>query len=728
MVLIKKKILQRENFVYLWGEMCYWSHLVTKLGNVTLDKIFQFYSKEFVVTSAFKHPISHALTSFRTHDLDAAFIAANSQSGKVHHLPPSIWKNKQGKSKSPLDRAIEGTQDFFFKEQLPKGYWWAELESNVTITAEYIMLFHFLGLVDREREQKMANYLLSKQTEAGYWTIYYGGPGDLSTTVEAYFALKLAGYSADHPALVKARTFIISEGGVTGSRVFTKIFLALFGEFDWRGVPSMPVELTLLPDWAYINIYEFSSWARATIVPLSVVMERRPVREISPHQRVQELYVRPPRLSDYSFSKDEGVLTWRNFFIGLDQVLKVYEKTPFRPLRKAALAKAEKWVLEHQEPTGDWGGIQPAMLNAILALSTLGYRNDDPVMVKGLEALENFCIESGGQIVLQSCISPVWDTALALKALTDSGVPTDHPSLVKAGQWLLDHEVRKPGDWRVKSPELEPGGWAFEFLNDWYPDVDDSGFVMMALKGIDFKERAQFDDAVKRGINWCLGMQSKNGGWGAFDKDNTRHILNKIPFADLEALIDPPTADLTGRMLELMGSFGYPKEHPAAQRALSFLKKNQEPDGSWWGRWGVNYLYGTWSVLCGLQAIGVDMNEPWVKQAVTWLKSRQNIDGGWGETCESYHDPSLAGIGESTASQTGWALLGLMAAGEAKSATVVRGVQYLLATQKEDGTWDESYYTGTGFPKYFMIKYHIYRNCFPLMALGTYRTLTGGGE
>lgn len=678
------------------------------------------------MTSAFKHPISHALTSFRTAGLGSASDGGNSQSGKVHHLPPSIWKSKQGKSKSPLDLAIEASQDFFFKEQLPKGYWWAELESNVTITAEYIMLFHFLGLVDREREQKMANYLLSKQTDNGFWTIYYGGPGDLSTTVEAYFALKLAGYSADHPAMEKARAFILQEGGVIRSRVFTKIFLALFGEFDWRGVPSMPVELTLLPKWAYINIYEFSSWARATIVPLSVVMERRPVREISPSQRVPELYVRTPRLADYSFSKDDGILTWRNFFIGLDHVLKVYEKTPLRPFKKAALAKAEQWVLEHQEATGDWGGIQPAMLNAILALSTLGYRNDHPAVAKGLVALENFSIESGDQLVLQSCVSPVWDTALALKALTDSGVPTDHPSLVKAGQWLLDREVRKPGDWSVKSPELEPGGWAFEFLNDWYPDVDDSGFVMMALKGIQFRERTQFDDAVKRGINWCLGMQSRNGGWGAFDKDNTRHILNKIPFADLEALIDPPTADLTGRMLELMGTFGYPKAHPAAQRALAFLKKNQEPDGSWWGRWGVNYLYGTWSVLCGLAAIGVDMSEPWVKQAVTWLKAHQNIDGGWGESCESYHDASLAGIGESTASQTGWALLALMAAGEANSATVVRGVQYLLATQKADGTWDESHYTGTGFPKYFMIKYHIYRNCFPLMALGTYRTLTGG--
>jgi len=678
------------------------------------------------VTSPFKHPISHALTSFSGTVAEPEKCVDQKSGAKVHHLPPSIWKRKLGKAKSPLDIAIEESRDFFFKEQLPKGYWWAELESNVTISAEYIILFHFLGVVDYERERKMTNYLLSKQTEEGFWTIYYGGPGDLSTTVEAYFALKLAGYPAEHPAMAKARAFILEQGGIIKARVFTKIFLALFGEFAWFGVPSMPVELTLLPNWAYFNMYEFSSWARATIIPLSIVMTSRPVRKLPPQLRVQELFVRPPRPIDYTFSKEDGILTWKNFFIGADHMLKVYESSPIRPFKKKALAMAEQWVLKHQEATGDWGGIQPAMLNAILALNTLGYQNDHPAVAQGLKALANFCIETDDQLVLQSCISPVWDTALALKALTDSGVPTDHPSLVKGAQWLMDKEVRKPGDWRVKCPNLEPGGWAFEFLNDWYPDVDDSGFVMIALKGIQVKDRKSMNGAIKRGINWCLGMQSKNGGWGAFDKDNTKHLLNKIPFADLEALIDPPTADLTGRMLELMGTFGYAKTFPAAQRAIAFLKRNQEPEGPWWGRWGVNYLYGTWSVMCGLAAVGEDLDQPYVRKAVNWIKSRQNIDGGWGETCESYHDRSLAGIGESTPSQTGWALLALLAAGEAHSATVVRGVQYLISTQRPDGTWDEAHYTGTGFPKFFMIKYHIYRNCFPLMALGTYRNLTGG--
>ncbi len=680
------------------------------------------------MTSPFKHPISHALTSFNGSVAEPEQSVDAKAGAKIHHLPASIWKRKAGKPKSPLDVAIEESRDFFFKEQLPKGYWWAELESNVTITAEYIMLFHFLGLVDHERQRKMSNYLLSKQTEEGFWTIYYGGPGDLSTTVEAYFALKLAGYPADHPAMEKARSFVLKQGGVIRTRVFTKIFLALFGEFDWLGVPSMPVELNLLPHWAYINMYEFSSWARGTIIPLSVVMNSRPVRPVQPSARVQELFVRPPRPTDYSFTKEDGIFTWRNFFIGLDHMLKVYERSPVRPFRHKAVAKAEEWVLEHQEVTGDWGGIQPAMLNSVLALHVLGYRNDHPAVSQGLKALANFCIETDEQLVLQSCVSPVWDTALALKALVDTGVPPDHPSLVKGAQWLLDREVTRGGDWRIKSPDLEPGGWAFEFLNDWYPDVDDSGFVMIALKGIKVKDREEMDASIRRGIDWCLGMQSKNGGWGAFDKDNTKHLLNKIPFADLEALIDPPTADLTGRMLELMGTFGYDSTFPAARRGIQFLKEHQEPEGPWWGRWGVNYLYGTWSVLCGLAAIGEDMDQPYVRKAVTWIKSRQNLDGGWGETCQSYHDKSLAGKGESTPSQTGWALLALLAAGEVHSATAVRGVQYLISTQKPDGTWDELQYTGTGFPKYFMIKYHIYRNCFPLMALGTYRGLTGRQE
>ncbi len=670
-----------------------------------------------------KHPISYALTSFNDAAKETEDAPQKKMGGKIHHLPASIWKKRDVEHTTPLDQTIERSQEFFLREQLPAGYWWAELESNVTITAEYIILFRFMGLVDRDRERKLANYILSKQTEEGYWCIWYGGPGDLSTTIEAYFALKLAGYPADHPAMVKARSFILEKGGILKSRVFTKIFLALFGEFSWLGVPSMPIEMMLLPNGFTFNLYEFSSWSRATIIPLSIVMAERPVRKLPPWARVQELYVRPPRPMDYTFTKEDGILTWKNIFIGIDHILKVYEASPIRPGMKKAMGIAEQWILEHQEPTGDWGGIQPAMLNSVLALHCLGYANDHPAVAKGLQALANFCVESDDEIVLQSCISPVWDTALALMAMVESEVPTDHPALVKAAQWLLDREIRKPGDWKFKAPELEPSGWAFEFQNDWYPDVDDSGIVMMAIKNVKVKDPKAKEETIRRGIAWCLGMQSKNGGWGAFDKDNTKHILNKIPFADLEALIDPPTADLTGRMLELMGTFGYPMDHPTAVRALQFVKENQEPDGPWWGRWGVNYIYGTWSVLCGLKAYGEDMGQPYIRKAVEWLAAHQNPDGGWGESCESYCDPKLAGKGPSTASQTGWALLALLAAGDVDHPATARGIRYLIETQKPDGTWDEDQFTGTGFPKFFMIKYHIYRNCFPLTALGRYRAL-----
>lgn len=670
-----------------------------------------------------KKSISNHLTSLNIQAVAADLLSVEKTSGEIHHLPPTIWENTVVDTENPLDKAIERTRDFFFSEQLPDGYWWAELESNVTITSEYIMLFHFLGMVDKPRERKMAHYILSKQTVDGWWPVWYGGPGDLSTTIEAYFALKLAGYSAGDPAMCRARDFILSKGGILKARVFTKVFLALFGEFSWLGVPSMPIELMMLPEWAYFNIYELSSWSRATIIPLSVVMSENPVRKLPPRARVQELFVRPPRPADYSFSRQDGVVSWKNFFIGIDHLLKIYESSPVRPLKKRSIVLAEQWILDHQESSGDLGGIQPAMLNSILALHCLGYANDHPAVASGLEALANFCIEDQDNLVLQSCVSPLWDTALVLVAMQEAGVPVDHPALVKSAQWLLDREVRSKGDWQVKSPDLEPGGWAFEFLNDWYPDVDDTGFVMLAFKDINVSDKKQKEQAIKRGIAWCLGMQSKNGGWGAFDKDNTKYLLNKIPFADMEALIDPPTADLTGRMLELLGTFDFPSNHPAVVRALEFLKAEQEPEGPWWGRWGVNYIYGTWSVLGGLGAIGEDMTQAYIRKAVVWLKSRQNPDGGWGEVCESYSDRSLMGCGPSTPSQTGWALLSLFTSGEVRSKAASRGVEYLIAAQKPDGTWDEDAFTGTGFPRFFMIKYHIYRNCFPLTALGRYRRL-----
>ena len=609
--------------------------------------------------------------------------------------------------------------------QHPDGYWWAELQANVTITAEYIMLLHFLGLADPSRFARLANYILSLQLPNGGWSIYEGDGGDLSTSVEAYLGLKLAGRNAQEPALLRAREFIQSRGGPLKSRVFTRIFLALFQQVGWQGIPTMPVEFVLLPLWTGLSIYELSSWSRATVVPLSVVMARQPVCPLPPELGVRELFLPgEDPLRDHRVQLQKNGLSLENLFVLIDKMLKVYHKRSYPPLRQRAWRRAEKWIVQHQEASGDWGGIQPAMLNSILALHCLGYGNNHQAMQRGLEALEFFTLAAGDRLWLQSCISPVWDTALAVRALAASGLQNAHPGMLKACHWLLDQQIFQRGDWSEKNPYLASGGWAFEFHNNWYPDVDDSAVVLMALaEGL--PDQRPHRTALDRGIAWCLGMQSENGGFAAFDTDNTKAWLNAIPFADLKALIDPPTEDVTARVLEMMGSFGLNREHQIAARALAYLKEVQEPDGCWYGRWGVNYIYGTWSVLCGLKSIGEDMSQPYIRKAVAWFQEHQNQDGGWGETCESYKRPELRGQGPSTASQTAWALLGLMAAGEVGSKAVAQGIRYLVQTQNPSGRWDEPYFTGTGFPQHFMIRYHLYRDYFPLMALGTYLTIKG---
>lgn len=620
-----------------------------------------------------------------------------------------------------IEKAIENSCRFFASTQFPDGYWWSELESNTTITSEYIMFFHLLGVVDPRRERSMVKYLLHEQLEDGSWGLYYGDEGELSTTVEAYFALKLAGEDPGSEPMRKARDFILRGGGVEASRVFTKIWLALFGQYDWSRIPSMPVEMVLLPDAFPFNIYEFSSWARGTVVPLSVVMDLKPVVNLPPEKSVSELYVPP----DHPFHRRPAPPSpVHKFFFLLDRLVKVAERLPVRFLRKRALKFAEKWVLDHQEETGDWGGIQPAMVYGVLAMFYLGYPVDHPVIARGVKALEEFCIEDHRGLCLQSCISPVWDTALTLMGLLDAGVDPRHPMADKASRWLVDRQILQGGDWQVKN-DGEPGGWAFEFVNNFYPDVDDSAVILMVLGRLDREQHPGLEACKKRGLQWCVSMQSTCGGWAAFDRDNTLTLLNRIPFGDHEAMVDYPTEDITGRLLDLMGSYGYDNSHPRVRRGLGFLKDLQEPDGCWWGRWGVNYIYGTWSVLRGLVAVGEDPEQPYIRKAAQWLKDCQNPDGGWGETCESYERPELRGQGASTPSQTAWALMGLMAAGEARSLQVARGVQYLLSTQQEDGSWKEVHFTGTGFPKNFYIRYDNYRNCFPLMALGQYRRLIG---
>jgi squalene-hopene/tetraprenyl-beta-curcumene cyclase len=621
-----------------------------------------------------------------------------------------------------LGQAIKRSQAYILSQQCPEGHWVGELESNTTLTSEYMLFCHFVGRVDEVRQAKCVRYLLSEQQADGGWTLYYGGPSDLSTTVEAYFAMRVAGVPPDSPPMQRARQRIHTLGGLSQARVFTKIFLALFGQFDWRGIPVIPPEIIFLPSSFYFNIYEFSSWSRSVIIPLTILFAKKPVCPLPPDCQVaEELFLEPPGPSRYTLKRREKGLSWELLFVCLDSLLKASERYALQTLRETALRRAEQWTLEHQDYTGDWGGIMPAMLNSVLALVSLGYGLESPPVARGLEAIERFGMEEPDSFRLQACVSPVWDTVLSVTALADSGVPRMHSSMQKAVTWLLSKQVLCEGDWSIKNRRGEPGGWSFEFYNDFYPDNDDTAAVLIALHKAGLPEQEK-GEAMQRGLRWLLSMQCDDGGWGAFDVNNNKALLNKIPFADLESLLDPSTSDLTGRVLELLGLIGFPRAHRIVERAVQFVRRNQEPDGAWYGRWGVNYIYGTCHVLCGLSSIGENMRQPYIRRAVEWLIEHQNADGGWGESCRSYEEPkTYRGVGTSTASQTAWALMGLLGAGIVRHPAVARGIEFLLRTQTDAGTWDESEFTGTGFPKHFFIKYHMYQHYFPLMALSRYR-------
>ena len=623
--------------------------------------------------------------------------------------------------------AIRRASEWLYATQHPRGYWHAPLEANATMEAEFVFFNRMLGRDKPELDRQMAERLLAIQQADGSWANYHGGPGVLSVTIEAYFALKLTGHTADEPPLVRARDFILAHGGLAAAGVFTRIWLAYFGQFPWSRIPAMPVELNLLPAWFPINIYAMSSWARGTVVPLTLLMMHRPQIRVTPAEAIAELWRDEAGARDPLFTRSAELVTTRNFFLALDAAVKWVGRSPWKPFRRRAIARAIDWVLRHQDSNGQWGGIQPAMLNSVLALHAVGFAIDHPVVARGIQGVEDFLVQSEGTLMYQPCVSPNWDTGLAARALLDAGVDPSHPSLVRAGEWLVANQIFRPGDFNVLNPTLEPGGWAFEFANDWYPDVDDSAVILMVLQDLPLARTAAGKRAIMHGLNWTLGMQSRNGGWGAFDTENASEFLNRIPFADMEAMIDPPTEDLTGRLLHCMGTFGYGMDFGRAARAVAFLKRTQRADGSWWGRWGVNFIYGTWCALAGLNAIGEDMQAPYVRRAAQWLESRQNADGGWGETIASYDDERLAGKGPSTASQTAWAVMGLLAAGEAGGRAVERGVDYLVRHQGADGTWEEQEFTGTGFPRHFYLRYHMYRHYFPLMALGQYRSRVGGG-
>ncbi len=624
-----------------------------------------------------------------------------------------------------LDRCLERAIAHMRAIQHPDGYWWGELEANATMASEHVMLEHVLGIVDPARMRKLACYLLSRQQRDGSWAVYYGGPGDVSVTTEAYFALKLCGTPADAPEMARARAFVLAHGGIGATRIFTKVWLALFGQFDWRALPAMPPEAILLPHRFPLNIYEFASWARATIVAILVVWAKRPVTPITPPLGVDELYVHPEDRRRIAFRRDRSPFSWRNTFLAIDRVLRLHERAPWKPLRRRALRACERWILDHQERDGSWGGIQPPWVYSLIALKCLGYRNDHPAMAAGIRGLlHGFALETDETFTVQPCVSPVWDTALALTGMREAGVPADDPALLRAGRWLLSKEIRAPGDWCVNVRGVEPGGWAFEFENDKYPDTDDTAEVLIALRLLDLSPER--DEPWSRAVRWLRAMQSADGGWGAFDRDNTRRFVTRIPFADFGATIDPPSEDVTAHIAEFLALDGVRSGDPALSRALAYLRRTQEPDGSWFGRWGVNYIYGTGAALPALVAAGERPMSERVRRGARWLAEHQNADGGWGESCASYDDPAARGIGASTASQTAWALLGLLAAGEERGEAVRRGVAYLVRTQQPDGQWDEPQFTGTGFPRDFMLKYHLYRNYWPMWALGRYRRLILG--
>ena len=621
----------------------------------------------------------------------------------------------------------EQSVHYLLNQQDPRGFWVAELEADSTLTSEYIMLRRRLDKVDPEKERKKVSYLKAAQCADGGWPIYYGGPSDISASVKAYFALKLAGVSPDEPFMHKAREIILDMGGVVKTNVFTKIALALFDQYDWHGIPSMPPEIILLPKQFPVNIHSVSYWSRVVLVPLLIIYASRPVNQVPKECAIDELYVVPRDQIHVRrgppFEADPRLVSWRNLFLLVDFALHLYSQRPLLPLRGLAIKKATNWMLERMQGNGGLGAIYPAMANSVLALHALGYGTDHPLISKAMSEIEELEVETEDMLHLQPCFSPIWDTCLLTNTLVESGLPPTHPALLKAGHWMLSQQTKKVGDWKVSAPQAQPGGWCFQFENELYPDCDDTAVVLMALAKLDLPNRAEQRKAILRGLQWLLPMQSRDGGWASYDKDNNATMFNEHPFADHKALIDGSTADIAGRVLELLGVLGFDRTFPPAQKAIAYLKKDQEADGSWYGRWGVNYIYGTWSVLAGLRSIGEDLSQPYIRKAVQWLKETQHDDGGWGESCHSYADPTMAGVGESTASQTAWALIGLLCAGEVESNSVRRGIESLIRSQKADGSWEERFHTGTGFPRVFYLRYHWYGQYFPLWALSMYQSL-----
>ncbi|MHB1929735.1 MAG: squalene--hopene cyclase [Acidimicrobiales bacterium] len=636
--------------------------------------------------------------------------------------------------------ARDRAREHLLARQHAGGWWKGELQTNVTMDAEDLLLRHFLGILHPGLAGRAARWIRSQQREDGTWGTFHGAPPDLSATVEAYVALRLAGDRPDEPHMQAAAAWVRLHGGLPATRVFTRIWLAMVGAWSWDDLPVMPPELIFLPPNAPLSIYRFGCWARQTIVALTVVMAHRPSRPLpfgldeltaapgdTPADRAARL-VEPPHRKPRAADPGAG-----HAFEALDRALHAWERLPgwFLPrsvVRRAALSAAERWIVRRQEADGCWGGIQPPLVYSVIALHLQGYALDHPVLAAALEGMDGFVLEDKAGRRMEACQSPVWDTALSVIALVDAGVAPEHPAIRRARDWLLGEEIRVRGDWAIRRPELAPGGWSFEFANDLYPDIDDTAEVVLALRRAGIRPGGAGDEACRRGVAWTVGMRSRGGGWGAFDVDNDTELVKAIPFCDFGEVTDPPSADVTGHVLEMLAT--EPGVDPEVlEGALRWLTDEQEDDGSWFGRWGVNHVYGVGAVVPALVAAGVAAGDRRIRRAIDWLVAHRNPDGGWGEDLRSYVDPAWRGRGCSTASQTAWALMALLAAGDVgdgAAADAARdGIRWLVEHQTDDGTWDEPWFTGTGFPWDFSINYHLYRHVFPLTALGRYVAAIG---
>ena len=624
-----------------------------------------------------------------------------------------------------LDIVVEEAREALVDLQRDDGHWVFEFEPDATISAEYIFLQHFLGAIDPELERRIANYLRGIQGADGRWPLFHDGQFDLSATVKAYYALKMAGDSVDAPHMRRARELVLSHGGAAESNVFTRIALALFGQVPWRAVPVMPVEIMLLPRWFPFHLSRVSYWTRTVLVPLLVLMALKPQAKNPRRVDIAELFVTPAEGAKYHMKATETALG--SLFVGIDRLLRAAEPRFSPDRRRRAIDQAIGFIRLRLNGDDGLGGIFPAMANAVMAFEALGTPRDDADFRTARRAVDKLLLERDPETTYcQPCLSPIWDTCLGAHALLEAGVAPDGPVMGRAFAWLLEREITETqGDWSWRRPDLAPSGWAFQYWNDYYPDVDDTAVVVMALHRAD---NPAYREAIERATRWIIGMQSRDGGWGAFDPENTSTYLNNIPFADHGALLDPPTVDVSARCLGMLAQLGYSREHPAVRKGIDFLLREQEPDGSWFGRWGVNYVYGTWSALSALNAVGEDLQAPHVRRAVDWLLARQGADGGWGEDCATYWSEQRGMVKASTPSQTAWALLGLMAAGEVESEAVARGAAYLLNAPRDGARWREDLWTGIGFPRVFYLNYHGYAAYFPLWALARYRRMLSSRE